>query len=33
MGDKTVAEAIMHRVVHQAIRIELVGESLRKGRN
>lgn len=33
IGDKTVADAIMDRVVHQAIRIELYGESLRKGRN
>ncbi|WP_455672850.1 IS21-like element helper ATPase IstB [Phocaeicola sp.] len=33
IGDKTVADAIMDRVVHQAIRIELFGESLRKGRN
>ena len=33
IGDKTIADAIMDRVVHQAIRIELFGESLRKGRN
>lgn len=33
IGEKTVADAIMDRVVHQAIRIELFGESLRKGRN
>jgi DNA replication protein DnaC len=28
--DKTVANALMDRIVHQAIRIELYGESLRK---
>lgn len=33
IGDKTMADAIMDRVVHQAIRIELFGESLRKGRS
>ncbi|MDH6533845.1 DNA replication protein DnaC, partial [Parabacteroides sp. PM5-20] len=27
---KTVADAILDRIVHQAIRIELYGESLRK---
>lgn len=30
IGDKTVADAILDRIVHQAIRIELYGESLRK---
>ena len=32
IGDKTVADAIMDRVVHQSIRIELFGESLRKNK-
>ena len=30
IGEKTVADAILDRIVHQAIRIELYGESLRK---
>jgi DNA replication protein DnaC len=30
IGEKTVADAILDRIVHQAIRIELSGESLRK---
>lgn len=30
IGEKTVADAILDRVVHQAIRIELKGESLRR---
>jgi DNA replication protein DnaC len=30
IGDQTVADAVMDRIVHQAIRIELFGESLRK---
>lgn len=30
IGDKTVADAILDRIVHQAIRVELYGESLRK---
>jgi DNA replication protein DnaC len=30
IGEKTVADAIMDRIVHQSIRIELYGESLRK---
>jgi DNA replication protein DnaC len=30
IADKTVANAVMDRIVHQAIRIELEGESLRK---
>lgn len=30
IGEKTVADAILDRIVHQAIRIELCGESLRK---
>lgn len=30
IADKTVADALMDRIVHQAIRIELEGESLRK---
>jgi DNA replication protein DnaC len=30
IADKTVANAVKDRTVHQAIRIELEGESLRK---
>ena len=30
IGDKTVADAVLDRIVHQAVRIELCGESLRK---
>lgn len=33
IGDQTVADAVMDRIVHQAIRIELFGESLRKVKN
>jgi DNA replication protein DnaC len=32
IGEKTVADAILDRIVHQAIRIELCGDSLRKKR-
>lgn len=30
IGDKTIADAVLDRIVHQAIRVELYGESLRK---
>lgn len=30
IGEKMVADAILDRIVHQEIRIELYGESLRK---
>jgi DNA replication protein DnaC len=30
IGDKTIADAILDRIVHQSLRIELFGESLRK---
>jgi DNA replication protein DnaC len=30
IGEKTVADAILDRIVHNAYRIEMVGESLRK---
>lgn len=30
IGEKTIADAILDRIVHQAIRVELAGESLRK---
>ncbi len=33
IGEKTIADAIMDRLVHQAHRIELNGESMRKKRN
>lgn len=33
IGDKTIADAIMDRLVHQSHRIELKGESLRKRQN
>jgi DNA replication protein DnaC len=32
VGDATVADALMDRLVHQAYRIELKGESMRKAR-
>ncbi len=32
VGDATVADALMDRLVHQAYRLELKGESMRKGR-
>ena len=30
IGDKTIADAILDRVVHHSMRVELYGESLRK---
>ncbi len=30
IGEKTIADAVLDRIVHQAIRVELHGESLRK---
>jgi DNA replication protein DnaC len=30
IGEKTIADAVLDRIVHQAIRVELKGESLRK---
>jgi DNA replication protein DnaC len=30
IGDKTVADAVMDRIVYRSIRVELYGESLRK---
>jgi DNA replication protein DnaC len=32
IGEKTIADAVLDRIVHQSIRIELFGESLRKKR-
>jgi DNA replication protein DnaC len=32
VGDATAADALMDRLVHQAYRIELKGESMRKAR-
>ena len=32
IGEKTLADAILDRIVHQSIRVELYGESLRKKR-
>lgn len=32
IGEQTVADAILDRLVHQAVRVELKGESLRKSR-
>jgi len=32
MGERTIADAILDRLVHDAHRIELKGESLRKTR-
>jgi DNA replication protein DnaC len=33
IGEKTVADAILDRIVHNALRVELKGESLRKNKN
>lgn len=33
IGEKTIADAVLDRIVHQAIRIELHGDSLRKLQN
>ncbi len=33
IGEQTIADAILDRLVHQSIRIELLGESLRKKQN
>lgn len=33
IGEKTIADAVLDRIVHQAIRIELHGESMRKIQN
>ena len=33
IGDPTIADSILDRLVHNAHRIELSGESLRKNRN
>lgn len=30
IGEKTLADAILDRIVHQSLRVELYGESLRK---
>jgi DNA replication protein DnaC len=30
IGEKTIADAVLDRIVHNAHRIEMVGESLRK---
>ena len=32
IGEKTIADAVLDRIVHQAVRIELFGESLRKNK-
>jgi len=32
IGEKTVADAVLDRIVHHALRVELLGESLRKRR-
>ena len=33
IGEKTIADAILDRIVHDAHRVELSGESLRKSKN
>jgi len=33
IGEKTIADAILDRLIHQSHRIELMGESMRKKRN
>ncbi|KAA6309473.1 hypothetical protein EZS27_039040, partial [termite gut metagenome] len=30
IGEKTIADAVLDRIVHQAVRVELFGDSLRK---
>lgn len=30
IGEKTIADAVLDRIVHQAVRAELTGDSLRK---
>lgn len=30
IGEKTIADAVLDRIVHQALRVELFGESIRK---
>jgi DNA replication protein DnaC len=30
IGEKTIADAVLDRIVHHALRVELYGESLRK---
>jgi DNA replication protein DnaC len=32
IGEQTVADAILDRLVHQSVRVELKGESLRKNK-
>jgi DNA replication protein DnaC len=33
IGEKTIADAILDRLIHQSHRIELMGESMRRKRN
>ena len=33
IGEKTIADAILDRLIHQSQRIELAGESMRRKRN
>lgn len=33
IGEKTIADAILDRIIHDAHRLELKGESLRKKKN
>ncbi|GHT76784.1 hypothetical protein AGMMS50262_15980 [Bacteroidia bacterium] len=30
IGEKTIADAVLDRIVHQSLRVELFGESLRR---
>ncbi|KAA6349210.1 Insertion sequence putative ATP-binding protein [termite gut metagenome] len=32
IGEKTIADAVLDRIVHQALRVELFGDSLRKNK-
>jgi len=32
IGEKTIADAVLDRLVHQVLRVELFGESIRKRR-
>jgi len=33
IDEKTIADAVLDRIVHQSVRIELFGESLRRNKN
>lgn len=33
IGEKTIADAVLDRIVHHSLRVELYGESLRRRKN